>query len=367
MVRSLNKHKFEAYLKGDVTFEEFQEKESNGTLCYLLKVYVDDFMSLIIPATKEEMLHVATTVMSGIQDVFPEAKDDNNNPISFKKLKKGESQLSTRKTLLGFDFDGNKKMWWLKHEKDKLLHTLHQWLQLSRKQNSGIPFNEFLLVISKIRHAFAALPAGNGLMLPCNLILQLQPAQVYLHNNEDLRMAIKGICTLLQQSKIELMQCCELVAGWPNFVGVKDASSRGVGGIIIGEVSKCTPTVFWFAWPDDVTKAIVSQSNPARTITNSDLEMAGLLMLFVIMEHVCGPLVKKHVTLFSNNSPSLGWVKCLASCQSIIAAHLIQTLALWLKANKYCPLMPQHMWNQKCYDRHTVTFVWERTKMAFQN
>jgi hypothetical protein len=63
---------------------------------------------------------------------------------------------------------------------------------------------------------------------------------------------------------------------------------------------------FWFAWPDDVTEAIVSQSNPARTITNSDLEMAGLLMLFVIMEHVFGPLVKKRVALFSNNSPTIG-------------------------------------------------------------
>ncbi len=85
--------------------------------------------------------------------------------------------------------------------------------------------------------------------------------------------------------------------GWPNFVGVKDASSHGIGGIIIGELSKCTPTVVWVAWLDNVTKAIISQSNPAGTITTSDLEMAGLLMLFVIMEHVCGPLVKKRVAL----------------------------------------------------------------------
>jgi hypothetical protein len=186
-----------------------------------------------------------------------------------------------------------------------------------------------------------ALPAGNGLMLPCNSILQLQPAQVYLHNNnKDLRAAIVGMHTLLQQLTIKLMQCRELVAGWPNFIGFKDASSHGIGGIIIGELLKCTPTVFWFVWPDNVTKAIVSQSNPAGTITNSDLKMAGLLMLFVIMEHVCKPLVKKCVVHFSNNSPTIGWVERLASRQSIITAHLIQALALWLKANKCCLLMP---------------------------
>jgi hypothetical protein len=275
-VGSLNKHKFETYLKGDVTFEEFQEKESNGTLHYLLKVYVYNFMLLIIPATKEEMVHLATAVMTGIYDMFPEAKDNNKDPISLKKMKRGESQLSTRKMLLGFDFDGNKKTLWLKHEKrDKLLHTLHQWLGLSRKQNAGIPFDEFQSVVSKIRYAFTALPAGNGLMLPCNSILRLQPAQVYLHNNKDLRAAIKGMRTLLQQLTIKPMRCHKLVAGWPNFVGVKDASRHGIGGIIIGELSKCTPTIFWFVWLDDVTKAIVSQSNPAGTISNSDLEMAG--------------------------------------------------------------------------------------------
>jgi hypothetical protein len=52
--------------------------------------------------------------------------------------------------LLGFKFDGNKKTLWLEHEKrDKLLHRLHQWLRLSHKQNAGIPFDEFQLVISK--------------------------------------------------------------------------------------------------------------------------------------------------------------------------------------------------------------------------
>jgi hypothetical protein len=171
-VRSLNKHKFEAYLMGDVTFKEFQEKKSNGTLRYLLKVYVDNFMLLIIPATKEEMLHIATAVMTGIHDVFPGAKNENDDPISLQKMKNGESQLSLKKTHLGIEFDGDKNILWLKHTKrDKLLHMLYQWLRLSCKQNAGIPFNEFQLVISKLRHAFIALPAENGLMLPCNSIL----------------------------------------------------------------------------------------------------------------------------------------------------------------------------------------------------
>ncbi len=51
-------------------------------------------MLLIIPATKEEMLHVPTAVMMGIHDMFPKDNNNNNNPILLKKMKKGESQLS---------------------------------------------------------------------------------------------------------------------------------------------------------------------------------------------------------------------------------------------------------------------------------
>jgi hypothetical protein len=45
------------------------------------------------------------------------------------------------------------------------------------------------------------------------------------------------------------------------------------------------------------------------TITNLDLELAGLVILWLMMEHVCGSLAEKRVTLFSNNSPTVSWVQ----------------------------------------------------------
>ncbi len=99
-VGSLKELKFKAYLKGTVTFKEFQKKETKGNLRYLVEFYVDNFMSLIILATKEEMLHIATAVMTGIHDVFPKDGNNNNNPILLKKIKKGESKLSMQKHFL---------------------------------------------------------------------------------------------------------------------------------------------------------------------------------------------------------------------------------------------------------------------------
>jgi hypothetical protein len=52
----------------------------------MVEVYVDDFMSLVNPVSQEQLQHVATAVMTGIHDVFPEDAVDSNDPISEKKL-----------------------------------------------------------------------------------------------------------------------------------------------------------------------------------------------------------------------------------------------------------------------------------------
>ena len=41
---------------------------------------------------------------------------DRNDPISEKKLLKGEGQYALSKTMLGFDFDGKQKTMWLEEE-----------------------------------------------------------------------------------------------------------------------------------------------------------------------------------------------------------------------------------------------------------
>ena len=44
--------------------------------------------------------------------------------------------------------------------------------------------------------------------------------------------------------------------------------------------------MFRYQWPDDIMQDVVSEVNPTGRLTNSDLEMAGLLLLWLIMEEV---------------------------------------------------------------------------------
>jgi hypothetical protein len=97
---------------------------------YALEVYVDNFMSIIIPTSQEQLVHAATTVMTGIHNVFPANIVDGEEPILEKKMLKGEGQYLLFKMLLGFDFNRKRKTMWLEEEKwAKLLTTLHSWLE----------------------------------------------------------------------------------------------------------------------------------------------------------------------------------------------------------------------------------------------
>jgi hypothetical protein len=90
---------------------------------------------------------------------------------------------------------------------------------------------------------------------------------------------------------------------WPNYIGVCDAYSHRVGGVIFGKNESCILTVFCWEWPQKV-KDLYHEGS----ITNSNLKMAGLLLLWLFMESVCVNLREKWVALFSNNSPMVGWV-----------------------------------------------------------
>ena len=311
---------------------------------FMLEVYMDDYIGLAIPTSREQLKHYGNSIMYGIHDIFPAAVSDDEDPISLKKLLKAEGSWALVKDILGLTFDGDAKTVWLENDKrDAILTVLNGWLRHSKYRHFGIPFKEFRSIISKIRHAFITIPAGRGLMSPFNSILRKEPKLVYLHNNNELRWALRECKTFLRESVGNPTKCSRLVTSWPDYIGVKDASSHGVGGIIIGEMKSMCPTVFRMQWPPDITGELISDTNPTGSLTNSDLEMAGLLLLWMVMEEVCPHLAGAHIALFSDNSPTVHWVHRMAAKQSKVAMQLIRALALRLQVTQASPLTPLHI------------------------
>ncbi len=281
-VGSLAPHKFIHLIIGN-SFQtqpvNTPDSRANGFL-YALEAYVDDFVSIVIPTSQEQLIHVATAITSGIHDIFPADLVNSNDPISKKKLLRGEGQYALIKTILGFDFDGQKKTLWLEEEKHaKLLTILPSWIRAGT-QCRGVPFAEFKSVVAKSCHTFTALPGGQGLLSPCNRLLKCCPPVVYFHRNGPLRSAMSDCRTLLRESAQRPTRCRELVAGWPDFVVVVNASSHGIRRVIIGELSACLPMIFQLQWPLDVTANVVSKktqkgSSQTRTSNSRDWPFSG--------------------------------------------------------------------------------------------
>ena len=312
---------------------------------YMIEVYVDDFISLARATSQAQLDHVANSVMTGVHDVFPEDKVDKNDPLSLKKLLKEEGMWDVVKNILGFTFDGDKKAMWLEDDKrNAIITVVHGWIRHA-KYRGGIPFEEFESIIAKVRHAFTAIPAGNALLSPCNRMLRMRPSFVYLHRNQELLDALVDIRSFLRESVSIPTLCRELVPGHPDYIGVKDASGHGVGGIIVGENMPCPPTVFRMPFSQEIRDDLVSFKNRKGRITNSDLEFAGLLLLWLIMEDVCklGKTPGCHVGLYSDNTPTVHWVQKLASRSSKVAMQLLRCLAFRLKIVKASPLTPLHV------------------------
>jgi hypothetical protein len=194
---------------------------------------------MAIATSKKQLEHVAEAVLHGIHDVFPANSIDEDDPISYKKIMKGEGVWALQKDILGFTFDGGAGCHTMVLEGPKcefLLTILHKWIRTARRGGAQIPFLEFESVISKLRHAFIAIPAGPGLLTPCNMLLAKRPKVVALARNKELLQALTDCRTLLREATVAPTSCKELVNAWPEFVGVKDASKHGVGGVIVGEL-----------------------------------------------------------------------------------------------------------------------------------
>ena len=86
------------------------------------------------------------------------------------------------------------------------------------------------------------------------------------------------------------------------------------------EYGSVVPTVWRVQFPPDITAAMVSDSNPNGSLTNSDLEMVGVLLHHLVLE----TLIKTkhcHSATLCNNTSSVAWVNRMASKSSSPVAH----------------------------------------------
>ena len=245
-----------------------------------------------------------------------------------------------RKDILGWTFDGRNKTMELEEGK---FHKLMTSTKAALRAKQGVPFPDFRKLTGKMRNASMGVPGTNGLFSPFNRVLAQQPRTVWFRKGSELTTALRDWRAIFKLALTRPTHVKQLAPGDPEVAGIVDASKEGVGGVVFGITYKCKPTVFRMEWPEEVRALLQTDDNPGGTITNSDLEMAGLILLWLVIEYVVKNLRHRHTLLLSDNSPSVSWVDRMASKRSRPAGELLRALAYRINAKEACPLTPLHI------------------------
>jgi hypothetical protein len=175
-------------------------------------------------------------------------------------------------------------------------------------------------------------------MGPVDAALRGTKRLIHIKKNQSLRDALRDFSMLIKVLGQCPTHCRELIVRDPGYIGYCDASKLGAGGVWLLGMCHLSPVVWRLEWPDDIRQQVISVNNPSGTITNSDLEMAGMVLHYLVLEHLVA-LKHVHVAAWCDNTPTVSWTNKLSSSKLAIAGHLTRVLAMRIHANEASPLI----------------------------
>jgi len=315
-------------------------------LSYLLEIYVDDFAAALQCTDPQVLLHHSRALLHAIHSVFPPAPPDSSDPdiepISLKKLQEGEGVWAFRKEILGWIFDGINRTIELPPGKlDKIRAAVKTVL---RVQHASV--SDFQSLVGKLQHAAMGIPNGKGLLAPLFKLLPQDHSprhrrkHIQIPVGSEAHEALKDLRTILKMVANRPTKCAQLIPGWPHFVGYCDACKWGAGGVWLSGKDNLHPVLWRVKWPPDITAQLISPNNPNGNLTINDLEMAGLLLHYLVLEDIVDNLQHKHAAAWCDNTSTVSWARKLSSKRSLVGQRLVRALSLRHVVTKCSPLAP---------------------------
>jgi hypothetical protein len=137
----------------------------------------------------------------------------------------------------------------------------------------------------------------------------------------------------------------ELAEHPPAYQGFVDASKWGVGGVWFGGTKQLIPIVWFYEWSQTIRNQFCSASNKTGSLTISDLELTGILLQWLVLEHVVdmSTLRDASVSIWCNNLPAVAWMYKFRTSTSLVAARILRALAVRLHTNRAALLSVEHI------------------------
>jgi hypothetical protein len=209
--KSLPVHKMEPYTTpaGDP-----RRQTSSGDALQMSAVYFDDFILAAVENAPQGSMLTWTmqATLRAIHQVFPNTSASDppgtKDPISEKKLLKGDAQWSTIKEILGYKVNGRDRTIQLPVQKaEALMKELHKVLHKQR-----VPLKRFRSLIGRLQHAAQILPAAKAFFLPLNESLRGLPDFIGLGRHGEPQKALLDTGAMILDLARRLTHVSELVA-----------------------------------------------------------------------------------------------------------------------------------------------------------
>jgi hypothetical protein len=237
-----------------------------------IDVFVDDFIC-VAQGNKRRLRTITRILWHVIDGVWPPPRPADTcreEPISIKKLLKGEGSWCTVKEVLGWIIDTTAKTITLPPRRSVRLLAIFD--DLRDKRRIGVKL--WHKVLGELRSMVLAIPGGRGLFSA--LQLGLKHADKHrIRVTSHLRNYLDDFETLAHSLAERPTRLAEIVPDEPTGIGACDAAKPGMGGVFF--TADHQPIVWRARFPDDVQKEVVTDKNLRGRITNSDLEQAGVL------------------------------------------------------------------------------------------
>lgn len=307
--------------------------------------YVDIFVDDFISAAQNPFLNrVRRTLMCAIDDVFRPLDDGDSEfrrqPVSMKKLLKGDCSWSTVKLVLGWIIDTvNMTIQLPPHRVERLWEILDS---IPRKQKRT-SVKKWHKVLGELRSMSIALPGSRNMFGRLQNALSLQQkSRVTL--NKGVHQALDDFRWIAQDLTSRPTRIQEVVPLPPIAEGDHDASGTGAGGVWFpsdtavprGDSKPGVPVVWRLQWPKWVLDELVTMENPFGSITNSDLELAGGLLQ---LEAIAQTFDVRERTILSkgDNLNTTFWERKGSTSTYSAPAYLLRLFGLHQRFHRYVP------------------------------
>jgi hypothetical protein len=307
-----------------------------------IDVFVDDFIGLC--QGHHNKSHVRQTLLHAVDAVFrPTDFHDGpyrREPVSLKKLHKGDVSWNTLKLVLGWIINTATMTIHLPPHRVERLGQILADIPPTQKRLSVKKWHK---VLGELRSMSLALPGSRNLFSTMQNALSLKTkTRIALH--KSVHASLDDFRWLHQDIARRPTRIAELIPLNPCAIGYHDAAGCGAGGVWFAnpelvprsQNSTSQPLLWRLQWPDDITADLVSDSNPNGSITNSDLELAGgLLHLDAIAQHF--DIRERTILSKTDNLATLFWQRKGSATTTAAPAHLLRLFGVHQRFHRYVP------------------------------